>query len=50
MSRIDRVEVPAFEFDVENLSLSTAAAGVGNMIFRSGDRLTAKRQVFVRAA
>lgn len=44
MSRIDRVEVHAFQFEVENLGLSKAsAAGVGNMIYRAGSRLTAHR-------
>lgn len=44
MSRIDRVEIHAFQFEVENLGLSKpSAAGVGNMIYRAGDRLTANR-------
>jgi L-alanine-DL-glutamate epimerase-like enolase superfamily enzyme len=44
MSRIDRVEVHAFQFTVENLGLSKAsAAGVGNMIYRKGDHLNANR-------
>jgi hypothetical protein len=44
MSRIDRVEVHAFQFEVENLGLSTAsAAGVGNMIYQAGSRLAVHR-------
>ena len=44
MSKITRVEIHAFEFDVENLGLGGhAASGVGNMIYMAGSTLKANR-------
>jgi L-alanine-DL-glutamate epimerase-like enolase superfamily enzyme len=44
MSTIDRVEIHAFTFDVNNLGLGAhSAAGVGNMIYQAGSRLKASR-------
>jgi L-alanine-DL-glutamate epimerase-like enolase superfamily enzyme len=44
MSIIDRVEIHAFTFEVENLGLGKhAAAGVGNMVYMPGSRLKATR-------
>ena len=44
MSKIDRVEIHAFSFEVENMGLGAhSAAGVGNMIYSSGSKLTASR-------
>ena len=44
MSRIDRVEVHVFTFEIEGLGLGAhSAAGVGNMIHEPGARLTAQR-------
>lgn len=44
MSKIERVEIVAFEFEIANLGLSEkAAAGVGNMIYREGTSLKSKR-------
>ena len=44
MSRIDRVEIHAFQFDVKNLGLGAhAAAGVGNLIHKSGSTIKANR-------
>ncbi|MCB0184314.1 MAG: hypothetical protein KDE31_08620, partial [Caldilineaceae bacterium] len=44
MSTIDRVEIHAFTFDVDNLGLGAhSAAGVGNMIYQPGSKLKASR-------
>ena len=44
MSKIDRVEIHAFSYEVENLGLGAhSAAGVGNMIYKPGSSLTANR-------
>ncbi|HRW08973.1 MAG TPA: enolase C-terminal domain-like protein [Caldilineaceae bacterium] len=44
MSTIDRVEIHAFSFDVNNLGLgSHSAAGVANLIYQRGSHLTANR-------
>ncbi len=44
MSKIQRVELTAFSFDVGNLGLSKrGAAGVGNMIFVAGGKLKCTR-------
>jgi L-alanine-DL-glutamate epimerase-like enolase superfamily enzyme len=44
MSKIQRVEITAFAFDVDNLGLSKrGAAGVGNMIFVAGGKLKSTR-------
>lgn len=44
MSRIDRVEIHAFRFQVENLGLGRhSAAGVGNLIFKEKSTLSAER-------
>jgi len=44
MSRIDRVEVHVFTFEIEGLGLGAhSAAGVGNMVHEPGGRLTAQR-------
>ncbi|MCB9152181.1 MAG: mandelate racemase [Caldilineaceae bacterium] len=44
MSIINRVEIYAFTFEVENLGLGIhSAAGVGNMIYRAGSKLTCSR-------
>lgn len=44
MSQIERVEVYAFTFQVENLGLGAhSASGVGNMIYAPGSKLTASR-------
>lgn len=44
MSKIDRVELHAFNFEVEDLGLGAhSASGVGNMVYMAGSRLTANR-------
>lgn len=44
MSRIDRVEIHVFSFDVADLSLGAhSAAGVGNLIYARGGSLTTTR-------
>ncbi len=44
MSKIDRVEIHAFSFEVENLGLGAhSAAGVGNMVYMPGSKLAANR-------
>ncbi len=44
MSRIQRIELTAFAFEVDNLGLSQrGAAGVGNMIFVTGGKLKSTR-------
>ncbi len=44
MSTIDRVELHAFSFEVENLGLGAhPAAGVGNMVYQRGSELTVNR-------
>ena len=44
MSRIERVEVHAFAFEVEGLGLPEhGAAGVGNWVYRPGSRVKASR-------
>ena len=44
MSKIDRVEIHAFSFEVENMGLGAhSAAGVGNMVYMAGSTLTANR-------
>jgi L-alanine-DL-glutamate epimerase-like enolase superfamily enzyme len=44
MSKIDRVEIHAFSFEVGNMGLGThPAAGVGNMVYMPGSKLTANR-------
>ena len=44
MTTINRVELYAFSFDVENLGLGAyAATGVGNLIYEKGSKLTATR-------
>jgi len=44
VSTIDRVEIHAFSFDVNNLGLgSHSAAGVANLIYQRGSHLTANR-------
>ena len=43
MSTIKQVEVCEFSFEVENIGLEQAAAGVGNMAYIAGSRFTAKR-------
>lgn len=44
MSKITRVELYAFSFEVENMGLGGhAAAGVGNMIYLAGGKFTADR-------
>ena len=44
MSTIERVELHAFSFEVENLGLGAhPAASVGNMVFQAGSKLTANR-------
>ena len=40
---VDRVEVHEFEFEVPDLGLEQAAAGVGNMAYVAGGSLTARR-------
>ena len=43
MSRIDRVQIHEFSFDVSDIGLEQAAAGVGNMAYVKGATLTASR-------
>ena len=43
MSRIDRVQIHEFSFDVSDIGLEQAAAGVGNMAYVKGATLTARR-------
>lgn len=44
MSKITRIELHAFTFDTENLGLGQhAAAGVGNLIYLPGGKLTTQR-------
>ena len=43
MAKIIRVKLTEFAFINKNIGLETAAAGVGNMAFVSGERFTAKR-------
>lgn len=44
MSKITRIELHAFMFDTENLGLGKhAAAGVGNLIYLPGSKLTTQR-------
>ena len=43
MSLIKSVALTEFSFDVPNIGLETAAAGVGNMAFVPGSTFTAKR-------
>ncbi len=43
MSRIDRVQIREFSFDVPDIGLEQAAAGVGNMAYVKGAALTARR-------
>ncbi|MBV7339972.1 mandelate racemase [Chloroflexi bacterium TSY] len=44
MSKIDRVEIHAFSFQVNNMSLGgKSAAGVANMVYRAGSQFTANR-------
>ncbi|MBI3959976.1 MAG: mandelate racemase [Chloroflexi bacterium] len=44
MSRIDRVEIHAFRFQVQNLGLGAhSAAGVGNVIFKENSTFSAER-------
>ena len=44
MSKIERVDLTAFTFEVPDLSLGGhAAAGVGNLIFSAGSLLTVTR-------
>ncbi len=44
MSKIDRVELHAFSFEVEDLGLGAhAAAGVGNMVYKKGSTLPSSR-------
>ncbi len=43
MSKINRVEIHEFSFDIENLGLEQATTGVGNMAYVAGDKLKALR-------
>lgn len=44
MSKIDRVEIHAFSFEIANLGIrAQGAVGVGNMVYRAGSTLTAHR-------
>ena len=43
MSRIDRVQSREFTFDVPDIGLEQAAAGIGNMAYIKGATLTATR-------
>jgi L-alanine-DL-glutamate epimerase-like enolase superfamily enzyme len=44
VSKIDRVEIHTFSFEVENLGLGRAGtSGVGNMIYAKGEKLPASR-------
>ena len=43
MSRIDRVQIREFSFDVPDIGLEQAAAGIGNMAYVKGATLTARR-------
>jgi L-alanine-DL-glutamate epimerase-like enolase superfamily enzyme len=43
MSKIDRVEIDEFTFEVRNIGLEQASAGVGNMAYVAGSIFTAKR-------
>ncbi|RLT42710.1 MAG: mandelate racemase [Chloroflexi bacterium] len=44
MSRIDRVEIHAFRFQVQNMGLGDhSAAGVGNVIYKKGGTFSAER-------
>lgn len=44
MSTIERVVLQSFAFEVPDLTLEThAAAGIGNMVYQKGARLTARR-------
>ena len=44
MSKIDRVEIFAFTFDVKNMGLGAhSAAGVGNVIYKKGSTFKAER-------
>ena len=43
MSKINRVEIHEFSFDIENLGLEQATTGVGNMAYVAGDKLKAFR-------
>ena len=43
MAKIIRVKLTEFAFINKNIGLETAAAGVGNMAFVSGELFTAKR-------
>lgn len=43
MSRIDRVEITEFSFEVPDIGLEQAQAGVGNMAYVAGSTFTARR-------
>ena len=43
MSKIKKVKITEFSFDVPNIGLETAAAGVGNMAWIKGRVFKAKR-------
>jgi len=44
MSKIDRVEIHTFSFEVDDMSLGgKSAAGVANMVYRAGAQFTANR-------
>ena len=43
MSKISSVDMTEFTFDVKDIGLETAAAGVGNMAYIKGSTFTAKR-------
>ena len=43
MSTIDRVEISEFSFEVENIGLEQATAGIGNMAYVRGSKFTASR-------
>ena len=43
MSKIDRVRIHEFSFEVPDIGLEQASAGVGNMAYVKGSSLTAHR-------
>lgn len=43
MGKIDRVRIREFSFEIPNLGLEQASAGVGNMAYIKGSTLTARR-------
>ena len=43
MSYIQRIEIIEFKFEVVDIGLEQAAAGVGNMAYNKGNSMTARR-------